>query len=141
MNDYSAVPAVTKRLPFADAIQGTRRVFIKDLALQARIGVYDHERLSPQPVLINIDMRVPDDKPASSDDLDDVVCYHQVVQRVQALCADADHINLLETLAEEIAEACFADRRVIATRIKVEKPAAIDVCVAVGIEIERLRPL
>ena len=74
------------------------------------------------------------------DKLHEVVCYEDVVRKVQSICA-ADHVNLIETLAERIAASCLADERVHAVRVRVEKPHAFEECASVGIEIERLRPL
>ncbi len=141
MNDIPTFPSMYHRAAFADAVRGTRRVFVRDLMLSARIGVYASEHTAPQPIVVNIDMLVPDDKPKASDDLADVVCYHEVVKRIRALCAREEHVNLLETLADEMAAACLRDARVIAVRLRIEKPQAIAEAAGVGIEIERLQPV
>jgi 7,8-dihydroneopterin aldolase/epimerase/oxygenase len=49
------------------------------------------------------------------------------------------HVNLVETLCEKIASACLKDRRVLAARIRVEKPDIIPNARSVGVEIERGR--
>ena len=122
------------------ADQGLTRVFIRDLVLQASIGIYDHEKLKPQRVRFDIELlaRLPEGGP---DDLDprDIVSYELVVKRIKKLLA-AGHVNLVETLAERVAELTLKDRRVTAARVRVEK---LDVYkgAAVGVEIERRAPV
>jgi dihydroneopterin aldolase len=52
----------------------------------------------------------------------------------------SEHVNLIETLAERIADHCLADRRVLSVRVCIAKPDVLDACRSVGIEIERHRP-
>ncbi len=113
-----------------------RRVFVSDLVLGASIGVYKHERRASQPVRINIDLAVDDDP--VGDDVGNVVDYQKVIDGVAAILA-AGHINLVETLAERIAEMCLADHRVSSTRVRVEKLNVAPEAAAVGVEIERFR--
>ena len=114
----------------------TRSVFVRDLVLGASIGVYKHEKRTAQPVRINIDLAV-EDSPVD-DDVRNVVDYQKVIDGVAAILA-AGHINLVETLAERIAEMCLADRRVASTRVRVEKLNVAPEAAAVGVEIERSR--
>ena len=51
----------------------------------------------------------------------------------------AGHVGLAETLAELIAAACLRDKRVMAARVRIEKPDVIPNARSVGVEIERLR--
>ena len=113
-----------------------RRVFVRDLVLGASIGVYKHERRATQPVRINIDLAVDDDP--VGDDVRNVVDYQKVIDGVAAI-VDAGHINLVETLAERVAEMCLLDRRVAWTRVRVEKLNVAPEAAAVGVEIERAR--
>jgi dihydroneopterin aldolase len=130
----------------ADASRQVRHVFVRDLVLQARIGAYAHERDAPQPVRINIDLGVHDDVAApmsragvGKDELSRVVDYGKVAAAARAIVAQG-HVMLVETLAERIAEAAFADPRVRQVRVRVEKLAALHDAAAVGVEIERRRP-
>jgi dihydroneopterin aldolase len=67
-----------------------------------------------------------------------VVCYQELIDATKRIVGQ-EHVKLTETLAERIAEACLADRRVLAVRVRVEKPDAVDEAASVGIEIERLQ--
>lgn len=133
-------PAVHPSTSYADALRGSRHVFIQDLILDSLIGIYEHEKNQPQKLIININLNVREDRGQQSDRLESVVCYEQVVRDIQKLNAEG-HINLVETFAERIAELCLRDKRVLAVRVRVAKPQAFDECKAVGIEIERLQNL
>jgi dihydroneopterin aldolase len=122
----------------ADAERSLRHVFVRDLVLQAFIGIHRHERRGPQPVRINIDLTVDDDR-AIEDRLEQVVDYETLVAAVKTLVASG-HINLVETLAERIATISLSDHRVAAARVRVEKLNVVAEAVSVGVEIERLRP-
>ncbi|MAM94276.1 dihydroneopterin aldolase [Parvibaculum sp.] len=123
-------------LKIANAERAIRHVFIRDLLLDAHIGVYKHEKGGTQPVRVNVDLTVTE--VAHADSLDNVVCYKTVVDQIKAIVAEG-HLNLVETLAERIAGSCLEDARVRVARVRVEKLAAIPEAVSVGVEIERLR--
>lgn len=125
-------------LRIADAHGRIRHVFVRDLVLDASIGVHRHEKGRTQPVRINIDLTVQEEGPAS-DDLADVVCYERVVTHVKEILA-GEHINLAETMAERIAVGCLEDERVLKARVRVEKLTVIAEAASVGVEIERARP-
>lgn len=124
----------------ADAIRGIAHVFVRDLMVEAIVGVHEHEKAGPQPLRISIDLTVSEFPGTTQDELEKVVCYEDVVSKVQLICR-AGHVNLIETLAERITASCLADARVHAVRVRVEKPNAFEECASVGIEIERLQPL
>jgi dihydroneopterin aldolase len=125
-------------LRIADAGKAIRHVFIRDLEVLAQIGIHGHERGKPQPVRINVDLAV-EDAAVLEDRLDSVVDYEANTARIRALIAGG-HINLAETLAEAIAQACFADARVGIARVRVEKLHAVPGAESAGVEIERFRP-
>jgi dihydroneopterin aldolase len=123
-------------LPYADASRSVRHVFVRDYVTTAQIGVWDHEKDTRQPVRISVDLSVQEDSDYHEDQLSNVVCYNDIVTNVDAIIARG-HINLVETLAEEIAQMALADERVIGVRVKVEKLEAVDGAASVGVEIER----
>lgn len=124
----------------ADASQGLRHVFVRDLVLACSIGVYDHEKEAPQRVRINVDLGVRETDAAAPDSLADVVCYEQIVNRVRSIAQDG-HVNLVETLAERIAVMCLQDPRVRSARVRVEKLDVFEDAHSVGVEIERFSAL
>ncbi len=121
----------------ASASGRRRHLFVRDLVLPCRIGVYDREQAGPQRVRINLDLAV-DDTAVAGDRIEQVVCYDDLVDQVRALVG-GPHVNLVETLAEHISELCLADARVLTARVRVEKLDAVADAAAVGVEIERHR--
>lgn len=120
----------------ANAGQGLRHVFIRDLVLSGSIGVYRHERETRQRVRINLDLAVFEGAADLTDSLRNVVCYETIANAVRALVA-ARHVNLVETLAERIAALCLDDARVRSVRVRVEKLDVFPDATSVGVEIER----
>ncbi|HVM84007.1 MAG TPA: dihydroneopterin aldolase [Candidatus Binatia bacterium] len=115
----------------------TLKVFVRDLVLSARIGVYQHEKLASQRVRINLELTCAE-HPAIQDELDNVVNYAEIVARIRDIVA-AGHIHLVETLADRVAQACFDDRRVLSARVRIEKLDVFKEAESVGVEIERYR--
>jgi dihydroneopterin aldolase len=120
---------------FVDGNAKLRHVFIRDLELLGHIGIHGHEQTKHQPIRINVDLAV-EDAQELEDRLDRVVDYESITLRIRAILARG-HINLAETLAEAIAEACLEDRRVKRARIRVEKLHAVPGAESAGVEIER----
>lgn len=125
-------------LKIANAARAIRHVFVRDLLLEAHIGIHPHEHGRTQPIRVNVDLTVSE--AAHSDKLANVVCYEDVVDRIKAI-VDQGHLNLVETLAERIAADCLKDPRTLLARIKVEKLSAIPNATSVGVEIERARSM
>ena len=114
----------------ADFVQ-VRHIVIRDLRLLASIGVYEHEHGSLQPIIINVDICSGDEGP-HNDDLGSTICY-------DLLIVTAGHINLVETLADRIADIVLDDPRAACVKVSVEKPKAIRAARSVGVEITRCR--
>ena len=123
----------------ASASARLRHVFVRDLEVMATLGIHEHEKLKAQRIIVNIDLSVKEGDDPMVDDIRNVVSYEIVVKKVEAIIARG-HVNLVETLAELFAEACLKDKRVVAARVRIEKPDIIKNARSVGIEIERLRP-
>ncbi|MGQ0664696.1 MAG: dihydroneopterin aldolase [Pseudomonadota bacterium] len=124
--------------PVADASQRLRHVFVRDLVLEARIGIRHRERGAAQRVRINLDLAVAEGERPLDDQLANVVCYDALTAGVRRLVA-AGHVNLVETLAERIAAFSLEDPRVRMVRVRLEKLDVYPDAASVGVEIERRR--
>jgi dihydroneopterin aldolase len=121
-------------------------MFIRDLVLDASIGVHAHEHAARQRVRINLDLAVLDEAGGAKmsraavgrDELARVVDYEAIVNRVRAIVAGG-HVQLVETLAERLAETCLEDERVSAARVRVEKLDVFADAASAGVEVERRR--
>lgn len=127
-------------IKYADATKSVRHVFVRDLMLESSIGIYDHEKARVQKICVNIDLSVTEETTPLNDDYDNVVCYEKVVTGIQNI-VNSGHVELVETLAEKIADMNLIDPRVIAVRVRVEKLEAIKNTKSVGVEIERHKKL
>lgn len=114
------------------------RIMIKDLCLDAFIGIHEQEKHRAQPICVNVEcdllMPVPEDKPTS----DHIYCYDQLVQSITKL-ATQGHIYLVETLAEQVATHCLADPRVQKVMVRIEKTRIYTNATSGGVEITRVR--
>ena len=120
----------------ANAATEVRHVFIRDLVLTCLIGVHKHEQKKPQRIRINLDLAVSEKVLISSDRLVDVVCYEDVADGIRSIVKKG-HVNLVETLAENVASKCLEDRRVRAARVRIEKLDVFEDAASAGVEIER----
>ena len=122
----------------ANAGKALRHVFIRDFMVECLIGVYEHEKRSPQRVRINLDLAVDEGEHPIIDDILNVVSYETMANGILAI-DDEGHVNLVETLAERIAGMCFDDQRVDSVRVRIEKLDILENAGSVGVEIERFR--
>lgn len=120
------------------AKEGLRRVIVRGLELIGSIGIYEHEKRYEQRVVVSLDLGVRDRYDGRSDRIEHVYDYDQAISAVK-LTVESGHFNLIETLAERIAQACLADPEVVTARVRIEKPDVLPACRAVGIEIVRRR--
>ena len=114
------------------------RILVKDLVLLCSVGAYARERLHRQRVRFNVDLHALWPAEALDDDLAKVINYKDITTGIRRI-VDSGHINLVETLAERIADMCLADPRVVSARICVEKLEVEPAADGIGVEIERRR--
>ena len=101
----------------------TDTITLTGLRVRGRHGVYDFERADGQDFVLDVVLELPLDKAAASDDVADTVHYGELADRLAAVVA-GEPVNLIETLAERLADVCLADPRVGAATVTVHKPQA-----------------
>src|SRR5512139_2267861 len=114
------------------------RIFIHDLRVETRIGVYDWERRLPQTVRLDVELGLASDRVFATGDFADALDYAAVVKRLQALAADHPH-QLLERFAQAIADVVQDEFGAPWVKVRVAKLAPIAGVRELGIEIERSR--
>lgn len=112
------------------------RIFLSELKVDTIIGIWEWERRIRQTVVIDLEMSADIAKAAASDDVADTLNYKSVAKRVQEFVAESS-FQLVETLAERIAEVIHDEFGVAWVRVRVNKPGAIRGSKAVGVLIER----
>ncbi|WP_019625984.1 dihydroneopterin aldolase [Thioalkalivibrio sp. ALJT] len=112
------------------------RVYLKDLRVDAVVGVYDWEQRLQRPLRFDIELATDTRVAAYSGEIGDTVDYEAVANKVRAIVTREPH-TLLESLAEEIAETLMAEFRTPWVCIELGKPGAVAGVAEVGIRIER----
>ncbi|WP_222119164.1 dihydroneopterin aldolase [Microbacterium sp. 1.5R] len=117
-------------------------IALTGLTVFGRHGVYDHERENGQEFTIDVRLSMPLRDAAASDDVADTVHYGELAERI-ADVVGGEPVNLIETLAERIADVALDDRRVRAATVTVHKPhAPIPLSFAdVSVTVRRTRTL
>tara|TARA_B100000427_G_scaffold206102_1_gene171578 strand:- start:426 stop:845 length:420 start_codon:yes stop_codon:yes gene_type:complete len=130
---------VSETAKIADARSLIRHVFVRNLVLMASIGIYAFEKKDAQRVRINVDLAVREADHPPTDEISQVVCYEEITDGIKGIVGRG-HVNLVETLAEDIAGMCLEDPRVRSARVRVEKLDIFENAESVGVEIERFNP-
>ena len=117
----------------------TRRVFFSQLALDARIGILEHELRATQPLHIDAEFDVDITQQVHDNNIQTVLDYRLLRSAIVDECTAA-HVNLLETLCDRVVDRLLADFPAIRNvKIRISKPLAFSDCAAVGIEVQRSR--
>jgi dihydroneopterin aldolase len=126
----------TRATPAPGAAAPFDRVFMHDLVLDVEIGVYTHEKGVTQRVRFSVDVDVMPPTAALDDDIARAFDYDTIIKGITDIVARG-HINLVETLAQDVARHCLAHPRAARVRVKIEKldkgPGAV------GVEIVRAK--
>jgi len=111
-------------------------IFLRDLRIDTVVGIWDWERRIRQTVSIDLEMAADIARAAATDSIDDTLNYKRVAKRLIAY-VEASEFQLVETMAERIAEIILGEFEVPWVRVTVNKPGAIRGYRAVGVRIER----
>ena len=118
----------------SDAAKGFDRIFVHDLVLDVEIGVYTNEKGVTQRVRFSVDVELKPATVALEDDIGRAFDYDTIIKGIKSIIARG-HVNLVETLAEEVARQCLAHPRAASVTVRIEKldkePGAV------GVEIMR----
>ena len=115
-----------------------KKVLIKELILNLRLGYYDFEKAKPQKVKFSLEVDYRDKKPTNDKDLKSIVNYDKLVKLIKKLVKNK-HYNFLETLAEDVFDELLKDRRIDKITLQIEKLEIIKDCSSVGIQISKKR--
>lgn len=127
MNEFS--------MEFSDC----RRIFLRNYRINANIGVHEFEKRGTQNLLINVDIYVPlAQTTPKADDLSEVVDYDFIRSTIAQRIARG-HIELQETLCDDIVKAMLAHPLVRAARVSTAKTDVYPDCDAVGVEVFKVK--
>ena len=115
-----------------------KKVLIKELILDLKLGYFEFEKIKPQKVKFTLEIDYRDKKPTNDKDLKSIVNYDKIVKLVKKLVKNK-HYNFLETLAEDVFDELFKDKRIDKITLQIEKLEIMKDCSSVGIQISKKR--
>ena len=115
-----------------------KKVLIKELLLDLKIGYFDFEKEKKQKVKFSLEIDYVDKKPSSDKDIKSIVNYAKIVRLIKKL-VKKKHYNFLETLAEDVFDELFKDKRIDRISLQIEKLEIMRDCSSVGIQISKKR--
>ena len=115
-----------------------KKILIKELTLDLKLGYFDFEKNKPQKVKFTLEIDYRDKKPTNDKDLKSIVNYDKVVRLIKKLVKNK-HYNFLETLAEDLFDEIFKDKRIDKITLQIEKLEIMKNCSSVGIQISKKR--
>ena len=115
-----------------------KKVLINGLVLDLKLGYFDFEKERDQKVKFNLEVNYEDKKPSNDKDLKSIVNYAKIVKLIKKLVKNK-HYNFLETLAEDVFDELFKDRRIDKITLQIEKLEIMKDCSSVGIQISKKR--
>ena len=115
-----------------------KKILIKDLTLDLKLGYFYFEKNKPQKVKFTLEIDYRDKKPTNDKDLKSIVNYDKIVKLIKKLVKNK-HYNFLETLAEDVFDELFKDKRIDKINLQIEKLEIMKDCSSVGIKISKKR--
>tara|TARA_B100000686_G_scaffold350774_1_gene447680 strand:- start:6054 stop:6464 length:411 start_codon:yes stop_codon:yes gene_type:complete len=115
-----------------------KKVLIKGLILDLKLGYYEFERNKKQKVKFSVDTEYSSKKPSDDKDIRSIINYGKIVKLITKLVRKK-HYNFLETLAEDIFDELFKDKRIDKIDLQIEKLEILKECSSVGIKISKER--
>ena len=120
-------------------LQDCRRLFLRNYEVQINIGVHDFEKKGEQRVLINVDLYIPlAVSTPQADELHEVVDYDFMRDTIARRMAQG-HVQLQETLCDDVVQAMLTHPRVRAVRVSTMKPDVYPDCEGVGVEVFQMK--
>ncbi len=111
-------------------------IFLRDLEINATIGIFEWEKRIKQKVRIDLEMGTDIAKAAATDSIEDTLDYKAISKRITQFVEDSSY-ELIETLIEKIAEILLNEFNIPWVRVTLSKPGAVRGSRDVGIIIER----
>lgn len=111
-------------------------IFLSEVRVETKLGVPDWERLTPQTIVLDIEIGMPHSRSCQTDAIEDTIDYGQVVARIRETLKE-HNFNLVEALAEHVCQLIMNEFGAPQVKIKVAKPGILPGLKALGIIIER----
>jgi dihydroneopterin aldolase len=111
-------------------------IFLEQVKVETKLGVPKWERMTPQTIILDIEIGYDLSKPCQSDSIEDTIDYGQVVARIRATLTEHS-FKLVEALAEHVCQLILKEFKAESVKIRVAKPNILSGLKALGVVIER----
>jgi 7,8-dihydroneopterin aldolase/epimerase/oxygenase len=111
-------------------------IFLSEVRVETKLGVPDWERLTPQTIVLDVEIGMPHSRSCQTDAIEDTIDYGQVVSRIRQTLQEHS-FKLVEALAEHVCQLILNEFNAPWVKIKVAKPAILPGLKALGVSIER----
>lgn len=113
-------------------------IFLSEVKVQTKLGVPEWERMTPQTIILDIEIGYDLSKACQSDDVNDTIDYGAVVNRVRETLQE-NSFQLVEKLAEHLCQLILKEFNAQSVKIKVAKPTILPGLKALGVVIQRTK--
>jgi len=113
-------------------------IFLNEVKVETKLGVPDWERLTPQTIILDIEIAMPHSNSCQTDEIEDTIDYGLVVARIRQILAERN-FKLVEALAEHICQIVLNEFSAPWVKIRVAKPSVLPGLKALGVVIERVK--
>ena len=104
-----------------------RKILINNLVIQASVGVYEHEKLNKQKVIVNVELLLSNDSEPKQDNLKSTQDYSEF-RKCLIDIIQSQHFQLLEILVEKIHSTLMVNSHVIGAKVNISKPNIFNDC-------------
>jgi len=111
-------------------------IFLQEVKVETMLGVPDWERMTPQTIILDIELAMPHSRSCQTDAIEDTIDYGQIVARIRATLAEKS-FHLVEALAEHVCQLILGEFGAPWVKVRVSKPGILPGLKALGVVIER----
>ena len=104
-----------------------RKILINNLIIKASIGVYEHEKINKQKIIVNVELLLSNDSEPKQDNLESTQDYSEF-RKCLIDIIQSQHFQLLEILVEKIHSTLMINSYVVGAKVKISKPNIFDDC-------------
>ena len=112
-------------------------IFLSEVKVETRLGVPEWERLTPQTIILDVEIAMPQSRSCHTDAIEDTIDYGAIVARIRQTLAE-NSFKLVEALAEHVCQIILYEFGAPWVKIKVAKPGILLGVKALGVLIERV---
>ena len=111
-------------------------IFLSEVKVETKLGVPEWERMTPQTILLDIEIAMPHSRSCETDMIDDTIDYGEVIAQIRKTLSERS-FRLVEALAEHVCQLILNDFGAPWVKVRVAKPGILPGVKQLGVVIER----